>query len=140
MPHPYVVPDDLPASLARLLAYWRELLRGSATVPFSDDLNLADLADLKDRLMVIEVFEKPERFRLDIAGDALGATPVGHFLDEVRLAPPFDFLRSQCGATVEAAAPTYYRRRAAVGGFARLLLPLWGEGHINMVLGLVEER
>ena len=38
----------------------------------------------------------------------------------------------QSSATVEAAEPTYFH-----GGFARLLLPLWGGGYVSMLLGTI---
>ena len=57
---------------------------------------------------------------------------------------PFEYLISQCSATVEGCLPTYYRHVAvakpknlALKSYARILLPLWGEGHIRMLLGAV---
>jgi hypothetical protein len=50
----------------------------------------------------------------------------------------------QCKATVEGCAPTYFCQTAArkgdaehPGDYARLLLPLWGSGRIEMLLGAV---
>ena len=76
--------------------------------------------------------------------DWYGETIGNSFLDEIDLHAPFDELTLQCKATVEGCAPTYYRQTAAgkgdaehPGGYARLLLPLWGNGRIEMLLGAV---
>jgi hypothetical protein len=97
--------------------------------------------------MLIGVFEDPLRFRFDLVGAEVanwygGAIGTG-FLDEIDLHVPFDGLTLQCRATVESAAPTYYRQTASGQGdagrpgYARLLLPLWGNGRIEMLLGAV---
>ena len=57
----------------------------------------------------------------------------GKFLDEIDAAAPLQFLLSQCSATVEGRAPTYYGNNGA-GGYARLVLPLWGDGRVGMLL------
>jgi hypothetical protein len=96
--------------------------------------------------MLIDVFENPRRFRFDLMGadltDWYGEAIGSKFLDEIDLHAPFDGLALQCKATVEGCAPTYYRQTAArrvdaerPGGYARLLLPLWGNGRIEMLLG-----
>ncbi len=144
MKHPFAVPTRLPDDLTQVRAYWRSLLRGSAAMPFWDDLALTALPGLAGRLLLIDVFERPERFRCNTVGGDIVTTAVeGEFLDELRLASPFEFLRAQCSATVEAAAPTAFRREASGSstatskGYARLLLPMWGEGHVGMLLGVV---
>ncbi|QUD86896.1 hypothetical protein [Phenylobacterium montanum] len=140
MKHPFPVPSQLSPALARVDAYWRGLLRGNASMPFSDDARLTDLPDLAPQLLLVDVFERPERFRFstvgaELAGDGLA----GLFLDETTLDRPFEYLRAQCSATVEAGTPTGYRREAASGqAYSRLLLPLWGEGRISMLLGAVD--
>jgi hypothetical protein len=145
MKHPYAVPDRLSPDLTRVQAYWRGLLRGGAEVPFADDARLTDIPDLVDRLVLIDVFERPERFRFANVGSALAAEPLaGQFIDEIDLKPPFDLLRTQCCATVESAEPTYLKQEAkdkanAPKAYARLLLPLWGDGRISMLLGIVDE-
>lgn len=145
-PKPYPLPATPSADLARVLDYWRGLLRGSAEIPFSDDLSLENLPDLGDRLGVIDVFEKPERFRVASLGAQLAAdqsSPVADkFLDEVSLYYPLEFLRSQCSATMEAGAPTCHSQGASAdglhAGYDRLVLPLWGNGYINMLLVVVD--
>lgn len=134
--HPYAVPAQLSPDLARVRAYWEGLLRGAATMPFWDDVKPTDLPDLRGRLFLVDVFGPQERFRLDLVGAALGAEGLaGKFLDETELHRPFEFLNSQCAATVECAAPTYFRNNGVALPYARLLLPLWGEGRISMLLG-----
>ena len=138
--HPYALPDRLPPRLARVLAYWEGLLRGAAKIPFADDLRPSVLPDLADQLLLIDVFERPIRFRLQSVGKGLGAEDLtGQFVDEVRPRVPLDYLASQCNATVEAGAPSFFRSSAGLP-HARLLAPLWGEGRINLLLGIVENE
>ena len=143
--NPYCLPGTLATDLARVAAYWRGLLRGSAEMPFWDDLNLGDLPDLSSHLLLIDVFSLPERFRFNHVGAELQAmqpTPiVGDFLDQVSLKCPLEFMRSQCSATVESGTPTLHKQGAAQSpaqpGYSRLLLPMWGDGRISMLLGAV---
>lgn len=135
---PYALPATLEPDLAEVRAYWQSLIRGQASdMPYWDDVKLSALPKLEGQLMLIEVFEKPERFRLDILGKGLvkqyGSDATGKFADEIEPSAPFDFLRAQASATVEGRAPTYAKQ----GGQARLLLPLWGDGRISMILGAV---
>jgi len=142
MKHPFATPAHLSPDLTRVQAYWRGLLRGEAKIPFWDDATLSDLPDLTDRLFLIDVFQDPERFRFAQVGAAIGGQELGgRFLDETDLAWPFAFLRSQSSATIEAAAPTCFRREdpAPQGrSYSRLLLPMWGDGHVSMLLGAVD--
>lgn len=138
--HPYAVPARLSPDLTRVQAYWRGLLRGSAQIPFWDDAKLSDLPDLAERLFLVDVFQKPERFRFGLVGQALATDGLsGRFLDETDLDRPFDFLRSQCAAAVEGAGPTLFHQSAGARPYARLLLPMWGDGRISMLLGAVDE-
>ena len=144
-PVPYSLPQNLEADLARVLAYWQGLKRGEANMPFWDDINISALPDLLDRLMLIDVFNKPVRFRFAIVGDEIkaqhGGELVGKFLDELEARDPLRYLNSQSSATVESHAPTYYRSlEAGRRGYSRLLLPMWGDGHIGMLLGAVTAR
>jgi hypothetical protein len=140
MQRPYSLPTaGLSADLARVHSHWNALLRGAANMPFSDDVSLSGLTDLADRILLIDVFEWPERFRFNQIGRAFDPESFkGKFIDEVTLKWPFEFLRSQCSATVEAVAPSYYRQDGSTKAYARLLLPLWGEGRVNMLLGVVD--
>ena len=136
--HPYAVPARLSPDLTRVQAYWQGLMRGAATMPFWDDVNPTDLPDLADRLFFIDVLGPQRRFRFGDVGESLTPQEVaGKFLDETELNRPFEFLQSQCDATLECAAPTYFRGDGAPP-FGRLLLPLWGEGQISMLLGVVD--
>jgi len=105
-------------------------------MPFADDVALSALPGAEGRLVLVDVFEKPQRFRLAIVGqdirDWFAADMVGVFTDELAAKGPLKFFAAQASATVEAAAPTYYH-----DGFARLLLPLWGGGSISHLLGAV---
>ena len=124
---PYSVPSKLEAELAHVRAYWEGLKRGEAGMPFWDDVNLAALADLSGRLMLIDVFDKPLRFRFEIVGEELkeryGADVVGRFSDEIEIHHPFHYLNPQGLATVESRAPTYYRHEATKRGSSRAVDP-----------------
>ena len=144
---PFSVPRKLEPDLVRVLAYWQGLKRGEADMPFWDDVNLSSMPDLSGRLMLIAVFDKPVRFRLEMLGEELkeqyGRDVVGKFLDEIDPRPPLQYLNSQSSAAVESFAPTYYRHGSAkrsgsassTDSYSRLLLPMWGDGRIGMLLG-----
>ena len=140
MPVPFQLPDNLSPGLARVQSYWTGLKRAGNEMPFWDDIKLSALPDLADWLLLIDVFALPERFRFNTLGAALaqryGEDVKSKFLDELNLRAPFGYLRAQCSATAEARAPTYYE----AAGYARLLLPMWGDGHIGMLLGAVDWR
>jgi hypothetical protein len=114
-------------------------------MPFWDDVKISSLSDLADNLLLIDVFEKPERCRFGLVGrnllDWYGRQISNDFTDEIELRYPFEYLTSQCSATVEGRSPTYYRHVAtampkkASESYACILLPLWGEGRIRMLLG-----
>jgi hypothetical protein len=63
--------------------------------------------------------------------------------DEIESHHPLQYLNSQYSATVEKRAPSHYRHRPAktrvraAGDYSRLFLPMWGNGHIGMLLGAV---
>jgi hypothetical protein len=57
----------------------------------------------------------------------------GKFLDELESQGLFDHLEAQCAATVRSKAPTYFRH-GLMPAYARIALPLWGNGRIEMLL------
>ncbi len=137
---PYTLPQSLERDLAQVHAFWNGLKRHEAEMPFWDDVKISALPELAGRLMMIEATDKPVRFR--IAFGLVGADIKQHygreladkFIDEIDVAAPLQFLQSQCSATVEGRAPTYYRNADGPGGYARLVLPLWGDGRVGMLL------
>jgi hypothetical protein len=137
---PYALPPSLERDLARVHAFWDGLKRHDAEMPFWDDVKISALGELAGRLMMIEASDKPVRFRIafGLVGADIqqryGHDLSGKFLDEIDIAAPLQFLQSQCSATAESRAPTYYRNADSAGSYARLLLPLWGEGRIGMLL------
>ncbi|SRR5579871_3813361 len=137
----FALPDLLEADLARIRLYWNGLKRGENNIPFWDDVKLSTEAPIPDQIMMIEAFENPLRFRFDLVGEDVthryGATIAGKFTDEVDLHPPIDHLTDQCRATVEQGMPTYFRHAANGAGYSRLILPLWGNGHIEILMGAV---
>jgi hypothetical protein len=140
----YALPARIEGELARVRDIWRGLLRGGATIPFWDDLQLAALGDDADKVILIDVFEHPRRFRFNFIGrsvaNRLGERPVaGVFLDRLDRTEALDHLEAQCAATVEGRAPTYYRHdsRSDADRFERMMLPMWGNGRIDMLLTVV---
>ena len=135
-PHPFALPTRLSPDLGRVRDYWNGLKRGENQVPFWDDVKPSALPGFEGRLMLVDVFERPQRFRLNSVGneirDYYGADIVGKFVDEIEAKGPLEYFVAQASATAEAAEPTYYH-----DGFARLLLPMWGGGHVAMLLGTV---
>jgi hypothetical protein len=142
--HPYQVPSEFSANLRRVLTYWESLKRGHNNIPFWDDVNLTALPDLNDRLLLVDVFDKPERFRFNFVGKEFAKghsdSLVSKFADDTSLVGALSYFRSQASATVEASEPTFYRRDAFESGpaFSRLLMPMWGDGRIGMLLGALD--
>ena len=141
MSTPFPLPDALSPALQRVFAYWDGLKRGGNAIPFWDDVALSALPDLGDRLFLIDVFAKPERFRFASVGKyvSAGRTLDSSFIDEVESQGPLRFLRAQASVAVEGRAPTYFRHEnKGADAFARLVLPLWGDGRVSMLLGAVD--
>lgn len=134
---PFTLPAALETDLQRVRTYWDGLKRGQATVPFWDDLDLGALGALAGQALLLDVFERPLRFRFSSVGKEIahkvGRPIADKFADEVDPNGPLAYFSAQCSATVESAAPSYYKGE----GFARLLLPLWGDGRIGMLLGAI---
>lgn len=143
---PFAVEAPLSPRLDDLLEYWRGLRRGDAAMPFADDLDMVTAKAMCSDVFVLGVFERPERFRLDLAhtpnAETVETGLTGRFIDEIDLPTPLEFLRAQADATVEGMAPTIYSHRPTIAErpYARLLLPAWGEGQIKLLLGAVEWR
>lgn len=143
---PYPLPSEMSPNLLRVWSYWESLKRAGNEMPFWDDLKLSALPDLTDSLLLIDVFASPERFRFNTIGKAFagsdGQSLIGKFADEVALRGPLEYFRSQCSATVEGGIPTFYRHAGSheAAAFVRLLLPMWGDGHISMLLGALDRR
>lgn len=117
-------------------------------MPFWDDVTLSSLPDLADRLMLVDVFEGPLRFRFNTIGQNIrtqyGTNVTDKFLDEIEIRAPFEYLTAQSSATIESRSPAFYEsvssRSSAQheGRYARLLLPMWGNGRIEMMLGAID--
>ena len=131
-------PFPLPAlsgGLGSVRDHWQSLIRGDNNMPFWDDFAPSSLGAEAERCMLLDVFNKPLRFRFSsVMGSEIEAryseAVCDKFCDEVDAKTPFEFLSAQGAATIEARAPTFY----AGGSHSRLLLPMWGEGRIGMVL------
>jgi hypothetical protein len=141
---PFALPAKLPLDLDRVRDYWESLKRHENNMPFWDDVKLSSLSDLADRLMLVDAFEHPQRFRFNSVGQNIrelyGADLVGKFVDEIDPKMPLNFFTAQASVTIEAKLPTLFSSTVATGsrlhrGYARLLLPMWGNGRIEMMLG-----
>jgi hypothetical protein len=133
----YSIPARFEAELVSIYESWRATRRGDNDMPFSDDVNLPSLGSGANDAALIDVFENPLRFRLGLAGRSiaaqLGPDRAGKFLDELQPQGLLDHLEAQCAATVRSRAPTYFRH-SSVPAYARIALPLWGNGRIEMLL------
>jgi hypothetical protein len=136
--HPFALPPHLTPDFAKAHDYWKGLIRGQASdMPYWDDVKLSDLPGLTAKLILATVSAGPVRLRFDIVGKDIsaryGKELAGSFADEIEVRAPLDFFSAQASATVEGRQPTFFKS----GEYGRLLLPLWGDGHISMMLGIV---
>jgi hypothetical protein len=137
---PFSVPAFVGPQFAALRGYWNSLKRGQATIPFADDFKPAVLGKLGDSIALIGIFQNPQRFRFDLIGSSVAACYGGelqdYFVDRVAARIPLHYLLSQCSATIERAAPTFYYGACADGSaeYQRLMLPLWGDARISAIL------
>ena len=138
--NPFPLPDRLDARLQPVVALWEGLKRGENGIPFGDDLSVQSLAKLPGNPFLLSVSVSSERCRFEFLSDSLREVAVpGSFLDEISPNVNFAYVRAQSSATLEAAAPTFLHLTQLSGyGFSRVLLPLWGNGQINMLLGAID--
>jgi len=133
----YSMPANLEPKLASIYDYWQALRRGGNAIPFWDDVKLSALGSSADDAVLLDVFESPLRFRLGLAGRSmaarLGSELGGKFLDKFDPDGQFDHLETQCATTVRSRAPTFFRHESPPD-YARIALPLWGNGRIQMLL------
>lgn len=138
----FALPHDPEPDFARVFAYWRGLLRGAADMPFWDDYDPGALRDLAGRLVLLDVFDKPQRFRFNTVGGDLASDKAGGFVDTADSPSPFDYLEAQASATMEGGCPTFFRHPfegdSPKRTYSRLLLPMWGDGRVGMILGFVD--
>ena len=142
---PFPLSKKLPPQLARTQRVWKDLIRSENEMPFSDDVDLSAFSTASANLIVIDVFAAPQRFRFNHLGEKVmrkcDGNMIGHFLDEVEPKTPFDYLIAQASATVEAGVPTLYAsssaRQKRVSGYKRILLPTWGNGRVELLLGAI---
>ncbi len=143
MEQTFALPNFMSAEFAAIRGYWNSLKRGAATIPFTDDFKPGKLGRLSEMVAMLEVFERPLRFRFNLAGRNIERWYCGElddrFADELIARPPLDDFLSQCTATIENGGPTFYRHAPEGGGrYQRLMFPLWGEGHSNAILAAFE--
>jgi hypothetical protein len=138
--NPFRLPDHLDLNLRGIISLWRGLKRAENSMPFADDLELSALSDLPVKPFLLSAFATPERFRFEFLSEGLRAAAVtGSFIDETSPDNHFCYLRAQASATIEAAEPTFLRLADVSGqAFSRVLLPMWGNGEINALLGAID--
>lgn len=141
---PFALPEFLSAEFAALRGYWNSIRRGEAKIPFADDFSAAALGRMSANLALVHVFENPQRFRFDLAGANVAsvyrAELENRFVDEISPGAPLDYFAAQCATTVESAAPSLYDHRRTPGSaeYQRLMLPLWGDGRVNLILAVFD--
>jgi hypothetical protein len=117
-------------------------------MPFSDDVDLSMLKRYSSNLLLVEVISTSNRFRFSHLGGKIivkfGADVTGKFADEVERREPFNYFIAQASTGIEAAAPTLYSSKSPSAqkthrssGYLRIILPAWGNGHINLLLGAI---
>jgi hypothetical protein len=143
-PLSYALPQTVAPDLARVKAFWENLKRGEADIPFADDLDLSKLQELATGIVLVAVFDDPLRFRFEWLGQAVeqryGAPLKGEFSDEVEPRPPLEDFTGQASATVARRVPTFFEGTDGSAGYSRVLLPTWGDGHVAMLLGAISDR
>jgi hypothetical protein len=71
---------------------------------------------------------------------SLDPSLTGQFADELKPTEPLNYFIAQASATVEAGAPTLYRaakKRKRLSGYSRILLPAWGNGRVDLLIGAI---
>jgi len=135
----FALPASLSSGMGQVRDYWGSLKRGGNEVPFWDDVKLSALAGLEGHLVLVDVFEGPQKFRMNTVAkdirDWYETDIVGKFADEIEAKGPLAYFLAQASTTVEACEPTYNH-----DGFMRLLLPLWGNGYVSVLLGTIVRR
>jgi hypothetical protein len=135
--NPFPLPARIDPKLQPIVSLWESLKRAENGMPFSDDLGLPALSNLTGKPFLLRVFASPDRFRFEFLDKGLHeVAATGRFIDEISPDTRFSYLRAQSSATLEAAEPTFLRLTEDSGRhFSRLLLPMWGNGQVNMLLG-----
>jgi hypothetical protein len=135
--NPFPIPDRLEAKWQPVVSLWESLRRGEIGMPFSDDLGVTALSNLPGNPFLLRVFASPERYRFEFLSESLRREAVLEgFVDEMPPNINFSYLRAQSSATIEAAEPTLFHLTDSSGyRFSRVLLPLWGNGQVNLLLG-----
>ena len=137
---PFALSDRIDPELESVRRYWTTLRRSKNAIPFADDLNLEQLKQFEPRLMVLEVRERPQRFRIAIVGGQIEkrfkAELADWFIDELAPNPPLEYLASQCCAVMQSSAPAWFACEDGERGYERLLLPMWGNGYVSTILAV----
>lgn len=135
--NPFPLPEHLDARLQPVVSLWESLRRGEIGMPFSDDLGVTALSNLPGNPFLLSVFASPERYRFEFLSESLRREAVlERFVDEMSPNINFSYLRAQSSVTIEAAEPTVFHLTDASGyRFSRVLMPLWGNGQVNLLLG-----
>lgn len=131
---PFALPAALNPNLGAMREYWRGLIKGANTMPFWDDFKPSELGALATNSALLDVFDEPFRLRFgQVVGAEVearyGGALQGRFLDEIERREPLAFLHAQASALIETSAPNYF----AADGYERLLLPMWGNGRLEML-------
>jgi hypothetical protein len=129
-------------SLKRLYGYWTER-RGARPYPSRHDIDPLDFAYALGRVSLIDVLERPRRFRYRLVSttltERLGYEMTGKFLDEVPEAEMRDYSERFYVAALERRAPLYFRDDTMLDGrrwrHEGLALPLSADGlRVDMLM------
>lgn len=131
--------------MRRIHDYWKSR-HHDGRLPRRDDIEPADLTDLLPNIFLVDVEEKPRRYRIRLAGSEVvacfGVDMTGKTIDEYDLADERTAILEQYDLAVETRAPIYHRHEFWTAAyehhlnFERLLLPLSSDGkQVDKLLG-----
>ena len=135
---PFPLPQKLPSPLASVHHYWNDLIRAENEMPFADDVNLSQLPALAGNLpwSTSSPIRSVSASIISATSSFTGSVPTSpaNLPTRSNFTVPSNFssrkraLRSKRGRR-----PGNSSRR----GYARILLPTWGDGRIESLLGAI---
>ena len=137
--NPFNLPARLKPNLQGVISLWRRLKRVEGGMPFTDDLDLSALSSLPANPFLLSVFASPERFRFEFLCEGFRQRRRRKlyrrdFTGQIFLL--FAGSRQRHGRSRRTDVSSPCRRFGT--GVSRVLLPMWGNGQINMLLASID--
>jgi hypothetical protein len=135
--------DDIPRSLQQISQIWESVKAERTDMPLVEDFDLVLLRDHADRVFMVDVADQPFTLRIESAGwrvaDAYGEPLAGHHVENAEARAPLDELWVQCMAAIHDRRPVFYRHDTPTASYERIVLPLWGDSHVEKLIVVYEE-